>query len=132
MSGALAALQPAAGTYLVVGVADIGGGVFGFQSSGGTINGLTSAQNPPLRTTVITLCRAIDGGSFPFSLQVFGVVAQTFFKRLIVQKTDGTKKVLLSSDATFANPGGTSSSWQWTDSAAYWTAVGTKTVEVQF
>lgn len=132
MSGVLGALQAGASTYLVVGVASIGGGVFGYQSGGGTINGLTAAQDPPLGTVIITLCRAIDGGSFPFSLEVFGVVVQSFIKRLAVQRTDGTRVVLLTSDATFSNPSGTSSAWEWTGASANWTAAGTRIVEVSF
>lgn len=131
MSGALMAAIAGASTYLLVGVADIGGGVFGFQSSGGTINGLTVAQNPPLRTVIITVCQAINGGTLPFTLSVFGVVDQSFFKRLIVQNTDGSRLVLLSSDATFTNPSGTDSRWQWTGNTT-WTAAGTRMVEVQF
>lgn len=132
MSGAISACLSATSTYLVVGVADIGGGVYGYQSSGGTINGLTIAQDPPLRTVIITVCQAIDGGAFPFTFTVLGVVTQSFFKRLLVQETDGTRTVLLASDATFTTPGGTHTQWEWTGSPALWTAAGTRTVEVQF
>lgn len=132
LSGALNALTCSGGTVLVVGVASIGGGVFGVQSSGGTINGLTVAQNPPLRTVTITLCQSIDGTPFPFTLNVFGVVTQSYIKRLVVQRTDGTQTVLLTTDATFSNPSGTNSQWAWTGASALWTSAGTRTVEVYF
>lgn len=131
MSGALS-IATIGSTFLVVGVADIGGGVYGFQLSGGTINGLTRAQDPPMRTVIVDICRSINSGSFPFSLQVFGVVAQTFFNRLAIQRNDGTITILLASGATFSNPGGDHSLWEWTGASAHWTAAGTKIVEVAF
>lgn len=130
MSGALAALQETSSTYLTVVVANIGGGIFGFDTGGGTVNGLSTAQSPPLRTTTISLLRSNTGGVI-LELQLFGVVTSSFFKRVAVQATSGTRTVLLASDATFSNPGGTSSFWSWAGTAA-WDATGTRIVEVQF
>lgn len=132
VSGVLGAIAGNGSTYLVVGVASIGGGVFGFQTSGGTINGLTAAQNPPLRTVTITVCQTVNGGGIPFSFQVFGSVSQSFIGRLIVQKTDGTKLALESSTATFSHPGGTETLWSWSGNGTIWDAATTRIVEVQF
>lgn len=128
MSGVLSALAAGPSTYLVVGVASVGGGIFGFQLGSGTINGLSN--NAPLGTATIDLLRSNSGGQF--QLELTSVVSASFFKRLAVQTSAGARVILLASDAAYSNPvGGTKSLWTWTVSAP-WDSASTRIVEVSF
>lgn len=128
MSGILNAQLIGSGASLVVVVASVGGGIFGFQTGAGTINGLSN--NAPLGTATIDLLRSNTGG-VAIQLELTTVVAATFFKRIAVQSTAGVRTVLLASDATFSSPGGTASLWSWAGTAL-WDGASTRTVEVYF
>lgn len=130
MSGVLGVIAGNSSTYLVVGVASVGGGVFGFQNGNGSINGVTI--DAPLRTAAIDLMRSITGG-VAFSIELTSVVSQSFFKRIAVQTSAGTRTVLLASDATYSNTsGGTKSSWIWSGTALWDQAHASRLVEVSF
>jgi hypothetical protein len=128
VSGSLSALRGVGGDYLVVTVASIGGGIFGFQNGSGAIDGVST--DAPLRTAAIDILRSNTGG-VAIQLQLTSVVASNFFKRIAVQSTAGVRTVLLASDATYSNPGGTKSLWAWAGTAL-WDAAGSRIVEVSF
>lgn len=122
MSGVLSALVAASGNYYSVGVVDIGGGAYGFQTGAGTIS------STALKTSAIIVCRTLGGGN-QFQLALDTAEVSSFIKHVAIQQSDGSRVVLLASAATFTNPGGTQSLWSWSGTPV-WNAAATRTVEI--
>lgn len=106
-----AAAAAASSTVIVVTVGTDGAGAYGF--SDGTIAAVFGSSAPALvygKTLQAALC--VSSNTF---LSLNGVVAASFFNSVTFKygASGATARNLTTASATFTNPGGTRSQWQW-------------------
>lgn len=125
MTGVLNAVIATSGRMIVVGVGAPGGGVFGFGAAGSvtpsTVNGIT-----------IDNMISLGSSSLDFRLGLSSVVSQSFFRYLVIQDSSGNYQIRTSAAATFTNPSGTRSQWDWSGSGLWTTSHASRTVEFRF
>lgn len=119
-TGATATMAGASISYGVT-VANNGGtaGRFGYAPAEGTNPGAISPITTFRGANIVQL--NANNTSFDFLVSLNGVLAQTLWRSLVVQQTDGSWRRYLSANATFATT--TVSNWQFgTGSSPVWTS----------
>lgn len=126
MTGVLNAMVASSARMIVVGVAAPGGGLFGYNGAAGSVTPST------VKGITIDNMVSIGGGGLDFRLGFSSVVAQDFFRYLVIQDSSGNYQIRTSASATFSNPSGTRSSWDWSGSGIWTTSHASRTVEFRF
>lgn len=124
MSAQAGALAAAHSDVVIGAVVDAGGGIFRFPISPNVFSPLS------IRGIAIEVMQSIGGGGLNFRVLIQAVVSQSYISRVIVQSSAGTHTLLLTSDATFTNPLGTKSRWDWSGSGVWTTTHASRTVQV--
>lgn len=126
MTGVLNAIVAQSALGYTVNVAAPGGGLFGW-------NGLSGSVTPAsLKGATIGNLYSVGGSSLNLRLDLNSAVAQSFFRYLVVMNSSGTLTTLTSASATFSNPGGTSTRWDWTGSGVWTTSHASRMLTFYF
>lgn len=120
VSGILNALAAGGGDLLIGDVVGPGGGVFEFDTF----------APATIREATIDEVRGITGGTVKLRFGLSTVVSATFIRRLIVLDSTGAYQHLLASDASFSNPLGTRSRWEWSGDSVWTTTHASRSVQV--
>lgn len=127
MTGVLNAIIAQSALGFTVNVASPGGGLFGWNGSSGSVTPST------LKGATIINLYSIGVSSLAFRLTLQNtVVTQSHFRYLAVQDSSGTIQTLTSASATFTNPSGTDSRWDWSGGGIWTTTHSSRLVTFYF
>jgi hypothetical protein len=126
MTGVLNAVVAQSALGYAVNVSAPGGGLFGW-------NGLSGSVTPStLKGATINDLYSIGTSSLNLRLDLSSVVAQSYFRYLVVQDSTGALQTFTSASATFSNPGGTSTRWDWSGSGVWTTSHASRLLTFYF